>query len=485
MARKQIFSVGYDFPGDEVENIEFLSDHSLLEADIVIYQPSFKNCHYKTDHEAKPWLTDKFSIIVHKKLKHWFSQMKTIVEAGKVVIVFLAKPEEVIIYAENRETSSLGLALELDKEVQHITSYNSIPLPIQPSAITGTGCVPCGDLGFLTSYWREFKEASPYQATIEGTFTNVLLKTQLGDRIVGAVVRQGQGAYILLPPVQYDKDNFIDYVGFEGSWNEEGEIFGNRLANSIVSLVAALKAESEITPPPDWSKAQEFRLPSEDVIQSKLDSKTKEIERATRVRDKLQSDLSKVGELRRLLFEKGKQLEFAIIDALNLFGFKADQFDDGDSEFDAIFTSPEGRFLGEAEGKDNKAINIDKLSQLERNLQEDFARKEVNEFANGVLFGNAYRLDIPEGRKEAFTTKCLAGAKRSGTALVRTPDLFLPAKYLKMKSDKKYAEQCRKAILNAKGTVVEFTTPPVSSSATAVVEPKNLQASTEHKKTTT
>jgi len=48
--------------------------------------------------------------------------------------------------------------------------------------------------------------------------------------------------------------------------------------------------------------------------------------------------------------------------------------------------SPEGdRYIGEAEGKENKAVNIDKLGQLERNIQEDFARDEVQEPARGIL----------------------------------------------------------------------------------------------------
>src|SRR5439155_24203874 len=107
----------------------------------------------------------------------------------------------------------------------------------------------------------------------------------------------------------------------------------------------------------------------------------------------------------------------------------------GDSEFDVVFHAPEGRCLGEVEGKDAKAINIDKLSQLERNLQEDFARDEVTEFAKGVLFGNAERLKPPAQRGEAFTEKCISAAKRACIALVRTSDLFDPVRYLRTHPD--------------------------------------------------
>lgn len=156
-----------------------------------------------------------------------------------------------------------------------------------------------------------------------------------------------------------------------------------------------------------------------------------------------------------------------MLEAMRLFGFDARSFSGGDSEFDGIFVAPEGRCLGEVEGRDNKSINIDKFSQLERNLQEDFARDEVNEYAKGLLFGNAIRLKQPAERGDFFTTKCVSAANRASAALIRTPDLFAPAKYLKEHDDAEYARACREVIFSTVGTVVAFPPPP---EAVAVVE---------------
>ncbi len=102
------------------------------------------------------------------------------------------------------------------------------------------------------------------------------------------------------------------------------------------------------------------------------------------------------------------------------------------------------------------------MSQLERNLQEDFAREEVDDFAKGVLFGNAYRLTSVAERKVFFTTKCISAAKRAKIALVRTPDIFMPAKYLKQyPKDKEYAKQCRDAIFGTEGEIVVFPSLPI------------------------
>jgi hypothetical protein len=146
---------------------------------------------------------------------------------------------------------------------------------------------------------------------------------------------------------------------------------------------------------------------------------------------------------------------------LRILGFTAEGFDDGDSEFDAVFLDPTGRrLLGEAEGKNDKAVNIDKLDQLERNVQEDFGKREDStEYAKGVLFANAFRLLPPAERSDYFSAKCVAGAKRLAVALVRTPDLFAVARYLRENPDPDFAALCRRAILETAGAVVEF--PPV------------------------
>jgi hypothetical protein len=167
----------------------------------------------------------------------------------------------------------------------------------------------------------------------------------------------------------------------------------------------------------------------------------------------------KAQQLKGLLFEKGRALEEAILIALKILGFHAENLKKDDSEFDAIMLDPSGaRLIGEAEGKDDKAINVDKLDQLDRNLREDFSRQDeaAAKFATGVLFGNAYRLTPPEAREVSFTAKCMLAAKRSHISLVRTTDLFNIAEYLENFPSPEFATECRRAIREADGGLVVF-----------------------------
>ena len=151
-----------------------------------------------------------------------------------------------------------------------------------------------------------------------------------------------------------------------------------------------------------------------------------------------------------------------MIDALITLEFEAESYTDDSSEFDVVFTASEGRFLGEVEGRNNAPININKLQQLERNIQEDFARPDVNAYAKGVLFGNPHRLTEPSERGVLFTDKAIEAAKRTGIALVHTPDMFPIVQYLKKRKNSSLAKRARQAILDARGEQVKFPSLPES-----------------------
>lgn len=207
---------------------------------------------------------------------------------------------------------------------------------------------------------------------------------------------------------------------------------------------------------PTWlSSSEDYLLPAERKLNGELLGIESQIATLNKEKNNVLSRISSENILKGLLYEKGTPLEMAVLQALKLLGFEVSQYKDSDSEFDAVFVCDEGRMLGEVEGKDSKAINIDKLRQLEMNIHEDLEREDVLEPAKGVLFGNAYRLTQPSERGDFFTRKCLVAANRSQTALIRSTDLFSVARHLSAGKDARFAKKCRSAILKAVG-IVEF-----------------------------
>jgi len=466
MSERKIFSVGYPFPGGIAEQIPYDSDRSLLDADIVVFEPTIE--YYSADewYQGKPSLSEHSSFAVRQHSVHWHSELKAAVECGKTILLFLAKPEVVFVDTGQRQYSGTGRNRQTTRIVTELSSYEAVPVDLEVQARSGEEIAAVGDLKYLASYWKEFGAQSPYESTISGKVTERLLRTRTGNRTVGAVLRFGRGTILLLPPLRYDEDDFTKYGDNKepNTWNAKAQRFGKKLAGILAGLDRVIRSASEETPPPDWVQDDLYRFSEESEIESKIQRKTKQISSAQEQKRKLEQSLREAGRLRALLFEKGKPLERSILEALEILGFSVDRFQDEESEFDAVFSSQEGRFLGEAEGKDNKAVNIDKLSQLERNLQEDFAREDIDEFAQGVLFGNAFRLTPVTDRADCFTTKCISGAIRGGIALVRTPDLFIAAKHVRETGDAAYAQACRLALSAAAGKLAEF--PPVPSAPT-------------------
>jgi len=325
----------------------------------------------------------------------------------------------------------------------------------------GSEIRPASDLGAVAAYWREFRSRSPYEVYIEGAAGKVLLTTKTGNKVVGLLMQRGRGHLLFLPPVQLDDEEFFaDDAHAKDYWSEAGLAVGSRFIEAIIRLDRELRSETGATPPPEWAVRDEYRLAREVVLEGQIAEMTERLEALRLERERANSALQAEGLLRGLLFATGAELERAILEALRVLGYKAENVKEGESEFDSVFIAPEGdRYIGEAEGKESKPINIDKLSQLERNIQEDFARDQVEEHAKGVLFGNAYRLEDPSERGEYFTAKCQSGARRSGIALVRTPDLFRVARLLRDEPDGEFAAKCRKALRDSSGEVVKFPEP--------------------------
>ena len=321
----------------------------------------------------------------------------------------------------------------------------------------------------LSQYWTQFADLSWYEvrfARDEGMtplLTTTLLTTTNPEQIVSAYVPYKGGGHLVLLPALSLRDP--DRPNERGIKNPETSVF--RL-NCIHFVQQLLGVDSELrgkssSPPPDWASDSRYETPAQHQLRDQLRDAQEAEEEARRSREELEASLDDASLLRSLLFAQGRQLEDAILRALKTMGVEADRFEEDGSEFDAVFSIDGQRILGEAERRDRAAISIDKITQLERNVAEDFAREKVSEHAHGVLFGNPERLVAPDERTKTFTDKCISSAERNEFALVLTHTMFEPAAYLEANSDEGYASACRAAIVAAEGQLVEFPDVPDKS----------------------
>jgi hypothetical protein len=459
VSEKRIVTIGCELASDVVKHVPFSSKSSLLDWDIVLFKPEIDDfIDYGTSHfQGKPSLGDTESFRLRECCEHWRREIKEAVEAGKVAIVFLSELTSVYIDTGERSYSGTGRNQRTTRHVSEYSNYRAVPADLAPVAANGTEMKLASNVAPpLATFWSEFRSMFAYHVLLTSEKVPAAIVTRTGDKVVGALYRTktSSGTLVLLPDFDFYPDDFVAFKDEKQAWTKRATTFANRFVAAIVQLDRALRAESDMTPEPNWATSDTYLLAPERSLRSQLMAAELELEKAQRVKEELAERLRGEALLRGLLFEKGKPLEGAIIDGLRKLGFKAEPFKEDGSEFDVVFESEEGRLIGEAEGKDNKAINVDKLRQLQMNIHEDLLRESVSMPAKPVLFGNSYRLVAPSERGEPFTEKCAAAAATMNTALVSTPDLFTAVQHFVECQDLQFAAACRSAVLSTIGRVV-------------------------------
>ena len=484
MARFFAVGSGSLHPDAGAESYAHHHEVSLDDADLVLF--GLPRAPYADDtYLGRPRLSDYPSFWYMELLGRWRTELLSAVNAGKTVFVVLTAPQSVYVATGDVEVSGTGRNAQRKHKVTERSNMDALPCSLD-GVVPGVGSeirgVPRSRV--LRAYWTRFGPLSRYEMRFspkEGL--KPLLTTRNPEQVVSAVFTSKNGGHlVLLPPMDLGDDD-EDY----DDEDEEEEPDDGRAdstddspfrLNSIDLVRRLLEVDAQLrggapSPPPDWAQATQYETATQRGLREEL-LKAQEAEAQARRRlEELADSLGEASVLQGLLYAQGRPLEDAVLRALKLMGVDAARVAEGDSEFDAVFTIDGRRILGEVEGRDKAAIAIEKITQLERNIAEDFARGDVAEHAHGVLFGNPQRVVPPDERTKTFTARCITSAERSGFALVLTHTMFEPAAYLEANNDAEYAASCRIAIANTNGELVKFPEVPV----TQPDEPRPTEAS--------
>lgn len=466
---KQLLTIGFEIPGFSEINVDFNSNFSLMDADVLLISigsiiPSGEWVSFTTGggcYNVGP--SKRFE----ERVEHLKKEMLDHLNSGKTAFLLLSRKQEF----------QLAQSVTSPRKGQHtyntkaISNYSILPINVGTLNSASGKHLKFSGNPIFSGFDKSFGRYMEYQLYVENVkATQIIYSGKDKTKTLGFVHKVGTGHLILLPMLNYNEAEFIGIKkGRDGEeseiWNKKGLAFGNNLVNSLLEIDRKLADGSEKTPAPEWISEKQYLIKKEIEINDAIDKNRAEILRLEQENGKLEIELAEEAKLRDLLFENGKALENAVIKALKILDYQAENYDDGDLEMDQIITSPEKqRYIGECEGKDSKDIDVTKFRQLLDALNADFARDEVEERAFGILFGNAERLNNPSNRKLDFTTKCKSGAGREKIALVRTIDLFIVAKYLLENNDPIFKKACRDAIHQQLGSVVKFPQLPNASS---------------------
>ncbi|SEW27331.1 hypothetical protein [Chitinophaga arvensicola] len=444
-----IVSVGFSFPSDEDDYIHFNSKSSLSDGDIIIFNPYLSNCGYELDYrnnfKGKPFYNSHSSFLILDHLAHWQNEIITGLNSGKTIFIILTEKNEFYIHTGKNNT------VDLCHNYQFLPSSNFSLI-----SATGKAIYPYSEI--VTNLFKHCKDLFKYEIYIKSQehIKAPLFATKSKDKILGHTIKIGKGNLVLIPSIFFP-DDFYDN---DEDWTKEALIWGKRFKQILAEISKSLKSEKKKTPTPDWTFNETYYLTNVTSTKNAILKNEEKIFKIQKDIAILEKSLTEQEVIKDLLFESGEALEYAVRKSLKILGYSAEGYDDGKLELDQIILSPEGdRFIGECEGKDLSHVDISKFRQLQDSLHEDFAREEVDEKAFGILFGNPQRLIDPAKRTLDFTDKCRRGAEREKIALIKTADLFNITRYVQESGDENFKVECRKAIKEQLGRVVQF--PPL------------------------
>src|SRR5258706_13743733 len=111
---KSIISVGFEIPGHPGKYEPFFSDRSLLDADIIIFQPDISD--YVSDYvswseeqwQGKPSIKDHEAFRLREQASRWRQELRNAFDHGKTIVIFMSELLEVFLDTGQREYSGTG-----------------------------------------------------------------------------------------------------------------------------------------------------------------------------------------------------------------------------------------------------------------------------------------------------------------------------------------------------------------------------------------
>lgn len=186
--------MGYEVPTDDIIEIELTSKQSLLDADIVLFEPHIASDYGDTEYQGKPCLSDRNSHIWKEAISHWHGEIRDAVTAEKLVIVMLPAPVSVYVATGEHTYSGSGRNRATTRHVATLSSLQAIPVSADFRSASGKEMILDAKARAFAPLWDQFSHLAKYETVIENCNLMPLLRTRSGGRLVGCFAKKGKGA---------------------------------------------------------------------------------------------------------------------------------------------------------------------------------------------------------------------------------------------------------------------------------------------------
>ena len=461
---KKIIGMGvkHFYLRDEHVSLYSSSDNvSLIDGDMLLFSPKFFNYPHlnQKQFDGEQLLTKDQSALFRDEFQYWQIEMEIAIKKKKTIFVFCEQPKRFYFYSESLICPDFFIGSLLLLDLPYLKKYR---------LISGKEIKYHNKNTILKPLWKNFQKYFWHKIAFQKEYfskdvyfvpKNFNLKDGESEVFGGIIRTPYDGFVVVLPAINFKHPDFVSGLqhsktGVQKIYDEEKLLnLSHQLIQHIIQIDYTLKSYYTLTPAPAWSNQDEFKINTASKIEKDISNLQAKIQKLDQNRTHLEKRLEREKIPHRLLFENGKPLREAVINCLKLIGFNTTSHYDKQFQFDVICEAEEGICLGEIEDKDNKAVEVDKISQLIKALKKYIKNENIKTPLKGVIFGNGYRFEEPDKRPNQFTNECIKIANQQNISLVCTTDLFYISQHLKNHLDISFATKCRQAILSTKGVV--------------------------------
>jgi hypothetical protein len=421
-------AIGLSLSG--AERINWDSDRSLSDFDLAVARPHFGEFSYDAQKDYSGQGKRSAQMRAYFASLHWRSEILPFLRAGKTLIVLLGKPEYFSLDA-------------LDNGPNHLWSWDLLDIPIaeaskltvkkpkltrEGEAVFADHSVLLGCIEIGTTF--KIEKGVPLLVTDDDT-----------DRWLAARLEYKTGRIVVIP----ETVNWQRSPSSVANTALQKQVQSEQTA--LLKFALSLKQARTKEASPAWA-ASGWGTLRETQIEGQLQEIRAELDKLKSSESALVADQASLLEMRALLYSNGFELEGVVRRALRELGLDAQPSDDGKLRIDARFEHDGVVYVCEIEGKDNKAVDINKYRQLMDMCLGEQQRLGEGAQVRGVLIGNGYRLTPPSERKVQFTDQVLNNASTQGILLVTATDLYAAWRDATDQQPSPVAEKLKAAILS-------------------------------------
>src|SRR5881396_3345908 len=129
---KSIISVEFEIPGHSDKYAPFSTDQSLLDFDIIVFQPDVSDyVPWSEQYQGKPLLKDNGAFRLREQASRWRQELRNAFDHGKTIVVFMSDLLEVFLDTGQRQYSGTGRNRQETYLVEPFNNYAAIPLSFE------------------------------------------------------------------------------------------------------------------------------------------------------------------------------------------------------------------------------------------------------------------------------------------------------------------------------------------------------------------